>query len=121
MKETPWEGGVRGVAALWSPLIQRPGRVVDNLMHMTDWLPTLASAAGLNASALRGPGGAPLDGVDQWAALSQAPPAAPAADLGPVRDHVLHNIDDVDHYAAVRQGNYKYVIGEKQYFSYSPT
>lgn len=46
MKESPWEGGVRGAAALWSPLLQHTKRVSNQMMHMSDWLPTLYSAAG---------------------------------------------------------------------------
>lgn len=46
IKETPWEGGVRTVAAIWSPLLQRRQRVSTQLMYMTDWLPTLYSATG---------------------------------------------------------------------------
>jgi hypothetical protein len=46
MKESPWEGGVRGVAALWSPLLCSAQRVSNQLMHIADWLPTFYSAAG---------------------------------------------------------------------------
>lgn len=40
-----FEGAVRGVAALWSPFTLH-GFVLTNLMHLTDWLPTLLAAAG---------------------------------------------------------------------------
>lgn len=46
LKETLWEGGVRGAAVLWSPLLSDSPRVSNQLMHVTDWLPTLYSAAG---------------------------------------------------------------------------
>jgi len=46
IKNSPWEGGVRGVAAIWSPLIKQCKQVSNQLMFMTDWLPTLLSAAG---------------------------------------------------------------------------
>jgi len=46
VKNTLWEGGVRGAGLLWSPLINRPGRVSTQLFHITDWLPTLYAAAG---------------------------------------------------------------------------
>lgn len=45
-KNSGWEGGMRNIAAIWSPLIKNPKRVSNNLMHISDWLPTLFSAAG---------------------------------------------------------------------------
>lgn len=45
-KGTPWEGAIRTVSFLWSPLIREQQRVFNQLMHITDWLPTLYSAAG---------------------------------------------------------------------------
>lgn len=45
-KASLWEGGVRTPAVIWSPLIEQPSRVSDELMHMSDWLPTLLAAAG---------------------------------------------------------------------------
>ncbi|GBN81575.1 Arylsulfatase B [Araneus ventricosus] len=42
-----WEGGIRVPAFIWSPLLQlQEPRVSMQLMHVTDWLPTLYSAAG---------------------------------------------------------------------------
>ncbi|GBN53574.1 Arylsulfatase B [Araneus ventricosus] len=42
-----WEGGVRIPGFIWSPLLQlQEPRVSMQLMHITDWLPTLYSAAG---------------------------------------------------------------------------
>lgn len=40
------DGGVRGVAALWSPWLKKKHRISENLFHITDWLPTLYTAAG---------------------------------------------------------------------------
>lgn len=101
MKESPWEGGVRGVAALWSPLVRSPQRVSQQLVHMSDWLPTLWSAAGQDVREL-----GDIDGVDQWAALLE--------DRASPRGEVLHNIDPVEDYAALRRGDWKLVEGSTQ-------
>lgn len=46
VKNTLWEGGVRGAALLWSSLMLKPQRVALQTMHIMDWLPTLYFAAG---------------------------------------------------------------------------
>lgn len=48
VKNTLWEGGVRAAGLLFSPLLQKQTRVSKQLMHITDWLPTLYHAAGGN-------------------------------------------------------------------------
>jgi arylsulfatase A-like enzyme len=100
MKQSPWEGGVRGVAAMWTPWLNSTRRVATQTMHMSDWLPTLFSAAGLDSSALRERG---LDGVDVWPALSY--------NVTSPRTEVLHNIDEVDQYAAIQRGDWKFITG----------
>lgn len=49
VKNTLWEGGVRGAGLLWSPLLKKPQRVAEQFIHITDWLPTIYSAAGGDA------------------------------------------------------------------------
>lgn len=48
VKHLLWEGGIRGSALVWSPLFKTNNsqRVSNDLMHITDWLPTLLEAAG---------------------------------------------------------------------------
>lgn len=41
IKDTLFEGGVRDAAFIWSPLIVQNGRVTYDLVHVSDWLPTL--------------------------------------------------------------------------------
>lgn len=44
-KDTLWEGGVRGVGLIWSPLLKSSARVHRGLVNVQDWLPTFLSAA----------------------------------------------------------------------------
>ncbi|XP_049861527.1 arylsulfatase B-like [Schistocerca gregaria] len=99
MKASLWEGGVRGAAAVWSPLLQNTPRVSNQLMHVSDWLPTLYAAAGGNASALPDD----LDGMDMWPELVVGG-SHPRAEL-------LVNIDEQAENAAVRVGDWKLVRG----------
>jgi len=45
-KATPWEGGIRTVAFVWSKLLPQRKQLPNQLMHISDWLPTLYQAAG---------------------------------------------------------------------------
>ncbi|XP_063230212.1 arylsulfatase B-like [Bacillus rossius redtenbacheri] len=97
LKETLWEGGVRVPALVWSPLLYQTPRVSSQLMHISDWLPTLLAAAG------GPPPPADIDGVNQWDALVYNLPSR--------RNSVLVNIDERERTAAFRFGNYKMVVG----------
>lgn len=44
-----------------------------------------------------------IDGIDMWKALSENQPSP--------RMEVLHNIDPIEDYAALRRGDWKYVTG----------
>ncbi|XP_025163968.1 arylsulfatase I isoform X2 [Harpegnathos saltator] len=82
MKYTLYEGGVRGVAVLWSPRLRKAARVCNELVHITDWLPTFYSAAGGDLKDL-----GEIDGVNQWRMLNDGEPVA--------RQSLLLNIDEV--------------------------
>jgi arylsulfatase A-like enzyme len=45
-KATPWEGGIRTAAFVWSKLLTKRKTLPNQLMHISDWLPTLYEAAG---------------------------------------------------------------------------
>lgn len=102
VKASVWEGGVRGAGLLWSPSIVNPGRVADQMVHITDWLPTLITAAGGNLSAL-----GPVDGMDVWDTLTQ--------DLSSPRKEFLVNIDPVTNSGAVRVGDWKLIFNPQSY------
>ncbi|XP_059146181.1 arylsulfatase I-like [Physella acuta] len=99
VKATLWEGGVRGVGLIHSPLLQKQGYVSQQMLHVCDWLPTLVKAAGGDPSTLTN-----LDGYDSWDMLSQNGPA--------VRNEILHNIDPQDDSSAIRVGDYKLLMGD---------
>ncbi|XP_049860288.1 arylsulfatase B-like isoform X1 [Schistocerca gregaria] len=101
IKNTLWEGGVRGVAAVWSPLLENTPRVSNQLMHITDWLPTLYAAAGGNASSLP----EDLDGVNAWPQL--------VTGFGSPRSELLINVDEVVGNAAIRLDDWKLVRGRQ--------
>ncbi|CAL1278122.1 unnamed protein product, partial [Larinioides sclopetarius] len=98
-KQTFWEGGIHLPALIWSPLLNlgKP-RISQQLMHVTDWLPTLYKAAGGDPADL----GA-LDGVDMWDALLDDSPSP--------RTEMLQNLDPVYGVSALRMGDMKLVNG----------
>jgi len=99
LKGSLWEGGVHGAGFIWSPLVRKPKRVSDQLMHIQDWLPTLYSAAGGDVGDLGN-----IDGLSLWEALIY--------DTASPRYELLHNIDDEKPLAALRYGDYKVIIGK---------
>ncbi|KAL1116092.1 hypothetical protein AAG570_005587 [Ranatra chinensis] len=97
-KATPWEGALRTVSFVWSRSLKQRRKVLNNMMHISDWLPTLYTAAGGEIENL----GA-IDGLNQWDYLNGSP-------CQPRRE-ILHNIDSIFGYSAIRIGKYKYVNG----------
>ena len=45
-KDSLWEGGVRGVGFVHGKMLQRTGVKCKELLHVTDWYPTLLYLAG---------------------------------------------------------------------------
>lgn len=91
-------GGVRGAGLIWSPRLVRPGRVSRQMLHISDWLPTLITAAGGDPSNLT------IDGMNMWNALSE--------DTESPRANVLHNIDDIYGVSAITVGDWKLIQGK---------
>lgn len=92
-------GGVRGAGLIWSPRLVRPGRISRQMLHITDWLPTLVTAAGGDPSNLT------IDGMDLWNALSE--------DTESPRANVLHNIDDILGVSSITVGDWKLIQGKR--------
>ena len=97
VKDTLWEGGVRGASWVWSPRLKSAPRVSRQMMNIQDWLPTLLTAAGTSAGLEN------IDGLDQWEALSR--------NSSPPRNLMLHNIDDRRLISALRVGDWKLLKG----------
>ncbi|XP_064207898.1 arylsulfatase I-like [Anguilla rostrata] len=124
-KGTYWEGGVRGLGFVHSPLLRRRRRVSRALVHITDWYPTLVALAGGNVSRADG-----LDGYDVWPALSEGRESP--------RREILHNIDplhvranlgswrdgfgiwDTAVQAAIRVGDWKLLTGDPGHGDWVP-
>ncbi|XP_066901742.1 arylsulfatase B [Halyomorpha halys] len=95
-KDSMHDGGVRTVAAVWSPLFQNLSHVSDQYFHISDWLPTLYAAAGGNSDELES-----KDGINQWDSLRSSTQGA--------RDTIIINIDEETNTEAVIKNNWKLV------------
>ncbi|NXG78323.1 ARSI Arylsulfatase, partial [Baryphthengus martii] len=124
-KGTYWEGGVRGIGFVHSPLIKRKRRTSWALFHITDWYPTLVSLARGNLSNVPG-----LDGYNVWPAISEGKESP--------RTEILHNIDPLYNHAkygsledgfgiwntavqaSIRVGEWKLLTGDPGYSDWIP-
>ncbi|XP_077999968.1 arylsulfatase I-like [Glandiceps talaboti] len=81
-KASLYEGGIRAVGFVNSPLLgdHVRGTATKELIHMSDWFPTLVRLAGGTLI-----GNKKLDGYNQWETISQGAPT--------VRNEILYNID----------------------------
>ena len=71
-----------------------------DLMHLSDWLPTLYGRAGGDVSSLD------TDGYDMWPTLSEG--------IASPRQELVHNIDPVTWTAAVRYQQWKLLVNESK-------
>ncbi|KAB0799657.1 hypothetical protein PPYR_07537 [Photinus pyralis] len=100
MKATQYEGGVRSPAVLYYGKLKTNATINNQLMHITDLLPTLYAAAG---GTIRDLG--TIDGVNQWTTISEGSKSP--------RSSVLLDINEVALHSAVisHGGRYKLVNG----------
>ena len=109
-KGSLWEGGTRGIGFVNSKLLSKPGQINTELIHVTDWFPTIVRLSGGSVGDL------PLDGYNVWETLSNGEPSP--------RKEILHNIDPIDghwdspiepykhcRHAAIRVGDWKLLTG----------
>ncbi|XP_041948239.1 arylsulfatase I [Alosa sapidissima] len=123
-KGTYWEGGVRGLGFVHSPLLRHRRRVSKALLHITDWFPTLVGLARGNVS--QDPG---LDGYNIWPTISEGKESP--------RMEILHNIDPLNRkgrgswrdgeqvwdaavQAAIRVGDWKLLTGDPGHGDWVP-
>ncbi|GCB68116.1 hypothetical protein scyTo_0012230 [Scyliorhinus torazame] len=124
-KGTYWEGGIRGIGFVHSPLIKKKRRVSKSLVHITDWYPTLVSLARGNITE-----SPPLDGYNLWSTISEGKKSP--------RTEILHNIDPLHSHAkfgtweeghslwntaiqaGIRVGDWKLLTGDPGYSDWVP-
>ena len=97
-KGTLYEGGVRVAAcASWKGHIPA-GTLVNEPLHMVDWLPTFSRLAGASLEGI-----SPLDGLDAWQTLAEGKPSP--------HDNILLNVEPAHNKSpgrgAVRSGRWK--------------
>jgi arylsulfatase A-like enzyme len=83
-KGTYFEGGIRAVAFVNSPLLRKTGYTNTNLHHVTDWYATFRNLVGDDPRKY-GKVQLPIDGVDIWSSLNEGEPC---------REEVLLNLKD---------------------------
>ena len=103
-KTTVFEGGTLVPAFIHSQLLSKTGMVSRQMMHITDWLPSLMTAAGVTNNRFEDIKW-DIDGIDVWKAVIND-------EVSP-RTEVVYNIDDVGDggrpIAALRQRDWKLV------------
>lgn len=113
-KGSLWEGGIKAVGFVHGQMIKKNGTISKELIHVSDWFPTLINLADGSLKKTN-----PLDGVDQWRTISYGEQSQ--------RKTILHNIDplmshvgerksgkqfDARERAALRHNEWKIITGD---------
>jgi len=99
-KDSFWEGGVRAVGFVHSKLLKQKGRVSTEMIDATDWLPTFYHLGGGDVNQIQ----ETIDGMNVWDTISEEKPSP--------RTEILHNIDPIRKFAAIRVNNYKLIVNQ---------
>ncbi|XP_053404319.1 arylsulfatase J-like isoform X2 [Mercenaria mercenaria] len=111
-----YEGGIRAVGFVHSMLLDEKvkGSISKELMHVTDWFPTLVKLAGGNLN-----GTNPLDGFDQWETIRYGMQSTRSEILhdilpkdGSKVDPVNDNILNATKRSSIRIGDWKLMTGD---------
>ena len=97
-KGSLYEGGTRGVGFVAGGVLSRRRALVNELIHITDWYPTLLAAAG-GAHLLH----QDLDGINQWDVLDRGAAAK--------RSEMVYNLRIAPLSGAFRVGPHKLIFG----------
>jgi hypothetical protein len=112
-KFTFWQGGVRGISFINSPLLPKAmvGGVWPGMMHAVDWYTTIAELSGASAD---NTGPVPADGYAMWSAIT--------SNAASPRTEMIINIDTASYtppsgawkaggIGCLRQGKWKVING----------
>lgn len=105
-KFSPFEGGVRVVGLVWSPLVNTTNHLMKGLMHAVDWVPTILTAAGLKPPTEN-------DGINLWNSILNNSLSES------VRNEIFDIYDNNDTvYKSAIIGDFKLVTGIPEYYDY---
>lgn len=116
-KGSHWEGAIRAVGFVHGKMLDEKmrGTVSHELLHVTDWFPTLVNLVGGDFNGTK-----PLDGFDQWETISKGKPSKRNEILININPLVIapgeplfNNTFDTTISAALRQGQWKLITGMK--------